>query len=149
MTCLEENGAHILDAGSEQDASYGDVRVEYIQSGFCDQQIRIGPDDEIETHGVGSYVTYKFPSCDNDLSVYFDVFYSDEVGGNVFDVMLDDEWFGSFETETTGSWETFQTLPEPLFVTDSLSIGEHTLKLEMKVGGSRGAILDCIYVIGV
>lgn len=122
------------------------ARLEEKSSSVSDTVVHVGPDTNEEKDGIGDVLSYKIRSCyDNreGKTYSFEAIYSDDVGGNGFDVLMDEKLIGSFETETTGGWDSFTgtgSISGPGL--DVLEDGEHTLQLIMTRGGSWGVIFD-------
>ncbi|MGB2990081.1 MAG: hypothetical protein WBC98_08995 [Candidatus Zixiibacteriota bacterium] len=144
---LSENAFLICEA-EDYDDTVGEVRVEEKPNASCNKCVHLGPDSDVESEGIGDALIYNL-SLEADFSMgVFEVWYSDDVGGNIIHVHLDDQKKGCFRTETTGGWNDFE-LDRQKMNLDRLSKGSHTLKMEMTKGGSWGVLLDYFKITGV
>lgn len=107
--CMDGETGLQIPAEAYNDAS-GMYRFEYKESSYSTKVVHLGSDDDDEASGVGSSLSFDFSACEDNIRYTFQVAYSDDVGGNAYDVMMDGETVASFETVTTGGWEVFQKL---------------------------------------
>ena len=143
----DDKNSLICEAENYSD-SLGLIRTEEKPNASNKKCVHIGPDSNDENEGIGSALIYNF-SLEADFSMgVFEVWYSDDVGGNIIHVYLDDKKKGCFRTETTGGWNDFQ-LDRQKMNLDRLCKGSHALKLEMTKGGSWGVLLDYFKITNV
>lgn len=137
---FEDNSYLIFEA---EDYTEGSdlIRLEESQNASQNTCVHIGPDSDVESEGIGQNLYFEF-----DLPVcfpmgIFEICYSDDVGGNIIHVFLDDKKKGSFRTESTGGWHNFVIDWQKINL-GYLDEGSHTIKLEITKGGSWGVHLD-------
>lgn len=126
----------------------GPIRVEDKPNASQGKCVHLGPDSNVESEGIGDALIYDLSLQADFPKAVFEVWYSDDVGGNIIHVYLDDNKKGCFRTETTAGWNDFQ-LDRQKMNLDPLSKGSHTLKMEMTKGGTWGVLLDYFKITGV
>ena len=89
----DDKNSLICEAENYSD-SLGLIRTEEKPNASNKKCVHIGPDSNDENEGIGSALIYNF-SLEADFSMgVFEVWYSDDVGGNIIHVYLDDNKYG-------------------------------------------------------
>ena len=142
-----DNNYLIIEAESYS-SIVGEIRLEEKPNASDNTCVHIGPDSDNENEGIGDALIYDI-SLERDFPMsVFEVWYSDDVGGNIIHVYLDDTTKGCFRTETTGGWNNFELDSQKINL-GWLNEGDHTLKVEMTKGGSWGVLLDYFMITKV
>jgi|LGOV01.1.fsa_nt_gb hypothetical protein len=126
----------------------GQIREEEKSNASNNKCVHIGPDSDIESEGLGDALIFNF-TLERDFSMgVFEIYYSDDVGGNIIHVYLDNKKEGSFRTETTGGWNNFELDSQKINL-GPLNKASYTLKLKMTKGGSWGVLIDYFKITNV
>ena len=142
-----DNDFLILEAENYND-KIGQIREEKKPNASNNKCVHIGPDSDVESEGIGDGLIFNF-SLERCFSLgVFEIWYSDDVGGNIVHVYLDDKNEGCFRTETTGGWNTFKLDSQKINL-GHLNEASHTIKLEMTKGGSWGVLIDYFKITNV
>lgn len=126
----------------------GPIRVEEKSNASNNKCVHIGPDSDVESEGIDDALIFNFSHKSEFSMGVFEVWYSDDVGGNIIHVYLDNKKKGCFRTETTGGWNDFELDSQKINL-DRLNKGSHTIKMEMTKGGSWGVLLDYFKITNV
>jgi len=146
-TTNNNNDFLILEAENYND-KIGQIRVEEKPNASNNKCVHIGPDSDVENEGIGDELIFNF-SLEHDFSMgVFEIYCSDDVGGNIIHVYLDEKNEGSFRTATTGGWNNFELDCQKINL-GRLNKASHTIKLEMTKGGSWGVLIDYFKITNV